>query len=88
MFRFHPFRSELKVLTIIPHSDFRTPRYGFKALLLFVGKFQPFESKTDFSVFFCFDFSKLCFQGNNTVTKIPYLSALESNIDLSPLIAQ
>ena len=26
-------------------------RYIFKALPLFVGKFQPFEFKTDFSVF-------------------------------------
>ena len=30
---------------------FSTPRYIFKAFPLFVGKFQPFEFKTDFSVF-------------------------------------
>ena len=28
-----------------------TPRYDFKAFPLFAGKFQPFEFKTDFSVF-------------------------------------
>ena len=88
MFRFHPFRSELKVLTIIPHSDFRTPRYGFKALLLFVGKFQPFESKTYFGVFHTSILSSPVFKGNSTVTKIPCLPALESNLDLSLLIAQ
>ena len=32
-------------------GDFLTPRYVFKAFPLFVGKFQPFEFKTDFSVF-------------------------------------
>ena len=37
--------------TVILRYDFLTPRYDFKAFLLFAGKFQPFEFKTDFSVF-------------------------------------
>ena len=37
--------------TVILVYDFLTLRYGFKAVLLFVGKFQPFEFKTDFGVF-------------------------------------
>lgn len=44
-------RSALKVKRSFLLYDFRTLRYIFKALPLFVGKFQPFEFKTDFSVF-------------------------------------
>ena len=40
------------------------------------------------SVFFLLRFYQALFQGNNTVTKISCLPALESNLDLSPLIAQ
>lgn len=44
-------RSALKVKRSFLLYDFRTPRYAFKAFSLFVGKFQPFEFKTDFGVF-------------------------------------
>lgn len=44
-------RSALKVKRSFLLYDFRTPRYDFKVLLLFAGKFQPFEFKTDFGIF-------------------------------------
>ena len=44
-------RSTLKVNRSFSQYDFLTLRYGFKALPLFVGKFQPFEFKTDFGIF-------------------------------------
>ena len=44
-------RQALKVKSITLTVDLRTLRYIFKALPLFVGKFQPFEFKTDFGIF-------------------------------------
>lgn len=77
------FKGQTVKLTV----DLRTLRYGFKAFPLFAGKFQPFEFKTDFSVFSASILSSPVFKGNSTVTKIPCLPALESNLDSSPLIA-
>ena len=49
--RFALNRRVLKVNRSFSQYDFLTLRYIFKALPLFVGKFQPFEFKTDFGVF-------------------------------------
>ena len=49
--RFALNRRVLKVDRSFSQYDFLTPRYDFKVLLLFVGKFQPFESKMYFGVF-------------------------------------
>ena len=46
MFRFRPFWSGLKVLTIIPHSDFRTPRAAFLGRSFFTIKGSFFMKLT------------------------------------------
>lgn len=86
--RFALNRRVLKVDRSFSQYDFLTLRYGFKAFPLFAGKFQPFEFKTDFSVFSASILASPVFKGNSTVTKIPFLLVLESKLDSSLLIAQ